>query len=48
LNGELPVVTAKQAARVVVPMHPGDLKRKTLRGIIADLKTSVEEFRQPL
>ena len=31
-------------ARVVVPMHKGELKRKTLRGIIQDLKISVEEF----
>jgi predicted RNA binding protein YcfA (HicA-like mRNA interferase family) len=31
-------------ARVVIPMHKGDLKRKTLRGIIQDLKISVEEF----
>jgi len=27
-------------------MHPGNLKRKTLRGIITDFKISVEEFRQ--
>jgi len=25
-------------------MHKGELKRKTLRGIIQDLKISVEEF----
>lgn len=32
-------------ARVVIPMHArADLKPKTLRGIIADLKTTVEEF----
>ncbi len=30
--------------RVVIPMHKGELKRKTLRGIIQDLKISVEEF----
>lgn len=32
-------------ARVVIPMHIGQaLKRKTLRGIIQDLRISVEEF----
>jgi predicted RNA binding protein YcfA (HicA-like mRNA interferase family) len=41
-------VRASDQARVVIPMHAGDLKRKTLRGIIADLKISVEEFRQML
>lgn len=29
-------------------MHSGDLKRKTLRGIIEDLRIGVEEFRQML
>jgi hypothetical protein len=29
----------------VIPMHGGDLKPKTLRAIIQDLKISVEEFR---
>ncbi len=37
-------VRASDQARVVVPMHRGELKRKTLRGIIQDLKISVEEF----
>jgi hypothetical protein len=32
------------SAGVVIPMHKGELKRKTLRGIIQDLKISVEEF----
>ncbi len=41
-------VRAADKARVVIPMHSGDLKRKTLRGIIADLKISVEEFRRAL
>lgn len=41
-------VRAADKARVVIPMHSGDLKRKTLRGIIADLKVSVEEFRRIL
>jgi predicted RNA binding protein YcfA (HicA-like mRNA interferase family) len=41
-------VRASDKARVVIPMHSGDLKRKTLRGIIADLKISIEEFRQML
>jgi predicted RNA binding protein YcfA (HicA-like mRNA interferase family) len=31
-------------ARVVIPMHRGEVKRKTLRAIIQDLKISVEEF----
>jgi predicted RNA binding protein YcfA (HicA-like mRNA interferase family) len=31
-------------ARVVIPMHRGELKRKTLRSIIQDLKITVEEF----
>ena len=37
-------VRATDHARVVIPMHKGELKRKTLRGIIQDLKISVEEF----
>jgi len=37
-------VRASDQARVVIPMHKGELKRKTLRGIIQDLKISVEEF----
>lgn len=37
-------VRSRDQARVVIPMHKGDLKRKTLRGIIQDLKISVEEF----
>lgn len=35
-------------ARVVIPMHGGDVKPKTLRAIIQDLKISVEEFREKL
>jgi len=36
-------------ARVVIPMHSGVIiKRKTLRGIIEDLKLSVEEFSRML
>jgi len=32
-------------SRVVIPMHAGtELKRKTLRGIIEDMKITVEEF----
>ena len=32
-------------ARVVIPVHSGKaLKRKTLRGIIHDLRITVEEF----
>jgi len=41
-------VREKDQARVVIPMHTGDLKRKTLRGIIQDLKISVEEFLEML
>jgi predicted RNA binding protein YcfA (HicA-like mRNA interferase family) len=37
-------VRASDQARVVIPMHKGEWKRKTLRGIIQDLKISVEEF----
>jgi predicted RNA binding protein YcfA (HicA-like mRNA interferase family) len=37
-------VRLKDQARVVIPMHKGELKRKTLRGILQDLKISVEEF----
>jgi len=39
-------VRAIDSARVVMPMHSGDLKRKTR--IIADLKISVEELRERL
>jgi predicted RNA binding protein YcfA (HicA-like mRNA interferase family) len=35
-------------ARVVIPMHGGELKRKTLRGIIQDLRITVEEFHEML
>ncbi|HKT12685.1 MAG TPA: type II toxin-antitoxin system HicA family toxin [Terriglobia bacterium] len=41
-------VRALDGARVVIPVHPGDLKRKTLRAIIADLRVSIEEFRKML
>jgi predicted RNA binding protein YcfA (HicA-like mRNA interferase family) len=37
-------VRASDSARVVIPIHHGDLKRKTLRSMIQDLKISVEEF----
>ena len=37
-------VPASDQSRVVIPMHRGELKRKTLRGIIQDLKITVEEF----
>jgi predicted RNA binding protein YcfA (HicA-like mRNA interferase family) len=37
-------VRQSDQARVVIPMHKGELKRKTLRAIIQDLKVSVEEF----
>jgi predicted RNA binding protein YcfA (HicA-like mRNA interferase family) len=41
-------VREQDAARVTIPMHKGDLKPKTLRGIISDLKTTPEEFRRLL
>jgi len=41
-------VRQSDQARVVIPMHKGELKRKTLRGIIQDLKISVEEFERML
>jgi predicted RNA binding protein YcfA (HicA-like mRNA interferase family) len=41
-------VRASDQARVVIPMHGGDLKRKTLRSIVNDLKISVEEFTEML
>jgi predicted RNA binding protein YcfA (HicA-like mRNA interferase family) len=35
--------------RVVIPMHSGrDLKPKTLRAIIEDLRVSIEEFQKML
>lgn len=37
-------VRQSDQARVVIPMHKGELKRKTLRAIIQDLKISVDEF----
>jgi len=37
-------VRQSDKARVVIPMHRGEVKRKTLRAIIQDLKISVEEF----
>ena len=37
-------VRQSDQARVVIPMHKGELKRKTLRGIIQDVRISVEEF----
>jgi len=38
-------VRKSDQARVVIPVHSGKvLKRKTLRGIIHDLKITVEEF----
>ena len=30
--------------RIVIPMHCGDLKRGTLRGIVADMGLTVDEF----
>ena len=41
-------VRASDEARVVIPMHGGDIKRKTLRSIIQDLKISIEEFAEML
>jgi len=42
-------VRASDGRRVVIPMHSGqDLKPKTLRGIVADLGISLDEFRAML
>jgi predicted RNA binding protein YcfA (HicA-like mRNA interferase family) len=41
-------VRESDQARVVIPMHGRDIKRKTLRAIINDLKISLEEFAQKL
>ncbi len=41
-------VRASDQARVVIPMHKGELKRKTLRAIIQDLGITVEEFHEML
>ena len=38
-------VRPSDKARIVIPMHSGvAIKRKTMRGIVADLKLSMEEF----
>ena len=37
-------VRASDQARVVIPMHAGELKRKMLRAIIQDLRITVKEF----
>jgi HicA toxin of bacterial toxin-antitoxin, len=41
-------VRARDQARVVIPMHRGELKRKTLRTIIEDLQITIAEFTQML
>ena len=41
-------VRPSDQARVVIPMHRGDIKHKTLRAIVSDLKISVEEFAEML
>ena len=41
-------VRARDQARVVIPMHGGDVKHKTLRAIIEDFQISVAEFAQML
>jgi predicted RNA binding protein YcfA (HicA-like mRNA interferase family) len=41
-------VRARDQARAVIPMHIGELKRKTLRGIIQDLRITVDELRNML
>jgi predicted RNA binding protein YcfA (HicA-like mRNA interferase family) len=41
-------VRPSDQARIVIPIHGGELKRKTLRAIIQDLKVTVEEFHQLL
>ena len=39
---------AEDGKRVVIPMHKGDLKRGTLRGLITDLGIEVGRFRELL
>jgi predicted RNA binding protein YcfA (HicA-like mRNA interferase family) len=41
-------VRPSDQARVVIPMHGSELKRKTLRAIIQDLRVTVEEFQNML
>jgi len=41
-------VRASDKARIVIPMHKGEMKRKTLRGIIYDLRVSLDEFKDLL
>ena len=41
-------VRPADGARVVIPMHGGDLKPKTLRAIVRDLKIAFEEFSEKL
>lgn len=42
-------VRKEDRARVVIPMHAAaSIKRKTLRGIIHDLKVTVEQFQELL
>lgn len=41
-------VRASDQTRVVIPMHRGELKRKTLHAIIRDMKVSAEEFQEML
>jgi len=38
----------KDKKRVVVPIHPKEIKRKTLYGIIKDMGIDVEEFKKLL
>ena len=40
----MPFMYVRGTKRVVIPMHKGELKRKTLRAIIQDLRISVEEL----
>ena len=42
-------VRTNDGARIVIPMHSGkELKRKTLLGIIEDIKLTLDEFRKML
>jgi predicted RNA binding protein YcfA (HicA-like mRNA interferase family) len=42
-------IRSADQARVVIPIHSkGELKPKTLRGIIHDMKLTVEDFRKLL
>jgi len=38
----------KDKKRIVIPIHPREIKKKTLHGIIKDMEIDVEEFKKLL